>query len=40
MLWIMLIAADVFEAVWAMALGNSEAFTKLVQSIILDVDSW
>lgn len=32
--WIILIAAGVFEAVWATALGKSEHFTKLWPTVI------
>ena len=34
MSWIILIISGVFEAVWAIALGASEGFTKLVPSIV------
>ncbi|MCQ2913761.1 MAG: SMR family transporter [Alphaproteobacteria bacterium] len=35
--WIILIVAGMFETVWAVALKNSEGFTKLYPSIIFFV---
>ena len=32
--WTVLIVSAVFEAVWAIALGKSEGFTKLVPAIV------
>ncbi len=32
--WFVLIASGVFEAVWAVALGKSDGFTKLVPSLV------
>lgn len=37
MSWIVLIVSGVLEAVWATALGKSEAFTKLWPSVIFGV---
>lgn len=37
MSWIVLIISGRFEAVWAVALGASEGFTKLVPTIIFGV---
>lgn len=34
MSWIILIVSGLFEAVWAIALGASEGFTKLVPSLV------
>lgn len=34
MSWVILIVSGVFEAVWAIALGKSEGFTKLWPSLI------
>lgn len=34
MAWIILIASGVFEAVWAVALGRSEGFSRLVPSLV------
>ncbi|WP_101525743.1 DMT family transporter [Nocardioides houyundeii] len=34
MAWIVLIISGVFEAVWAVALGKSEGFTRLVPSVV------
>ncbi|MFL4472918.1 DMT family transporter [Paeniglutamicibacter sp. MACA_103] len=34
MSWIVLIVSGLFEAVWAIALGASEGFTKLVPTVI------
>jgi len=34
MAWFVLIASGVFEAVWAVALGKSDGFTKLVPSLV------
>ncbi|MFV0318997.1 MAG: DMT family transporter [Microbacterium sp.] len=34
MSWVILIASGVFEAVWAIALGTSEGFTKLWPSVV------
>lgn len=34
MSWVVLIVSGVFEAVWAVALGKSEGFTKLWPSIV------
>lgn len=32
--WIVLVVSGVFEAVWAIALGRSEGFSKLTPSIV------
>ncbi|GAA4366050.1 DMT family transporter [Paeniglutamicibacter cryotolerans] len=37
MSWIVLIISGLFEAVWAVALGTSEGFTKVVPSIVFGV---
>ncbi|MEV6279986.1 multidrug efflux SMR transporter [Nocardia sp. NPDC051832] len=37
MSWIVLALSGVLEAVWATALGKSEAFTKLVPSVVFGV---
>jgi len=37
MAWFVLIASGMFEAVWAVALGKSEGFTKLVPSLVFVV---
>ena len=37
MYWLVLIVSGMFEAVWAIALGKSEGFSKLVPSIIFCV---
>lgn len=34
MAWLVLIASGVFEAVWAVALGKSEGFSRLVPSVV------
>lgn len=34
MAWLVLIVSGVFEAVWAVALGKSEGFTKPVPSVV------
>lgn len=34
MAWIVLVASGVLEAVWAIALGRAEGFTKLVPSLV------
>ncbi|MDO4717291.1 MAG: multidrug efflux SMR transporter [Propionibacteriaceae bacterium] len=34
MAWLVLIVSGVFEAVWAIALGKSEGFTKPVPSVV------
>ncbi|MGN0064432.1 MAG: DMT family transporter [Nocardioides sp.] len=34
MAWIVLIVSGIFEAVWAVALGRSEGFSRLVPSIV------
>lgn len=34
MAWIVLIVSGMFEAVWAIALGKSEGFSKLVPSVV------
>ena len=34
MAWIILIISGVFEAVWAVALGRSEGFSRLVPSLV------
>lgn len=34
MAWFVLIASGVFEAVWAVALGKSEGFSKVVPSLV------
>lgn len=37
MSWVVLIISGLFEAVWAVALGASEGFTKVVPTIIFGV---
>jgi quaternary ammonium compound-resistance protein SugE len=37
MSWIVLIVSGLLEAVWATALGKSEGFTKLWQSVVFGV---
>jgi quaternary ammonium compound-resistance protein SugE len=37
MSWIVLIISGLFEAVWAVALGASEGFTKIVPTVIFGV---
>lgn len=37
MAWFVLIASGMFEAVWAIALGKSEGFSKLVPSVVFFV---
>ena len=37
MSWIVLIISGLFEAVWAVALGASEGFTKIVPTVIFCV---
>lgn len=37
MSWIVLIVSGLFEAVWAVALGASEGFSKLVPTVIFGV---
>jgi quaternary ammonium compound-resistance protein SugE len=39
MAWLILVISGVFEAVWAIALGRSEGFTRLGPSIIFVVAS-
>ena len=34
MAWLVLIVSGIFEAVWAIALGKSEGFTKPVPSVV------
>lgn len=34
MAWLVLVVAGVLEAVWAVALGKSEGFTRLVPSLV------
>lgn len=34
MSWIVLVVSGVFEAVWALALGRSEGFSRLVPSLV------
>ncbi|HHW84133.1 MAG TPA: QacE family quaternary ammonium compound efflux SMR transporter [Actinomycetales bacterium] len=34
MAWVVLIVSGMFEAVWAVALGKSEGFTRLVPSLV------
>ena len=37
MSWLVLLLSGVLEAVWAVALGRSEGFTKLVPSVVFAV---
>jgi quaternary ammonium compound-resistance protein SugE len=37
MSWIVLVVSGAFEAVWAVALGKSEGFSKLTPSIVFGV---
>ena len=37
MSWIVLVVSGAFEAVWAVALGKSEGFTRLTPSIVFGV---
>lgn len=37
MAWLILVVSAVFEAVWAVALGKSEGFTRLWPSVIFGV---
>lgn len=37
MAWVVLVLSGIFEAVWAVALGKSEGFTRLVPSIVFAV---
>ena len=37
MAWFVLVAAGVLEAVWAVALGRSEGFSRLVPSLVFGV---
>lgn len=37
MAWLVLVVSGVLEAVWAIALGRSEGFTKLVPSVVFGV---
>ncbi|CAJ1578855.1 DMT family transporter [[Mycobacterium] wendilense] len=37
MAWLILVVSAVFEAVWAIALGKSEGFTRLVPSLVFGV---
>ncbi len=37
MAWLILVVSAVFEAVWAVALGKSEGFTRLVPSLVFAV---
>lgn len=39
MSWIILLGSAVFEAVWAVALSESQGFTKLIPSIVFVVAS-
>ena len=34
MAWVVLVVSGAFEAVWAVALGRSEGFTRLVPSVV------
>lgn len=34
MAWIILIVSGVFEAIWAVALGRSEGFSRLIPSLV------
>lgn len=34
MAWVILIVSGIFEAVWAVALGRSEGFSRLVPSLV------
>lgn len=34
MAWVVLVVSGVFEAVWAVALGKSEGFTRLTPSLV------
>jgi quaternary ammonium compound-resistance protein SugE len=37
MAWLILVASGVLESVWAIALGRSQGFTRLVPSVIFGV---
>lgn len=37
MAWIVLVVSGVLEAVWALALGRSEGFTRLAPSVVFGV---
>lgn len=37
MAWVVLVLSGIFEAVWAVALGKSEGFTRLVPSLVFAV---
>lgn len=37
MAWLVLVVSGVLEAVWAVALGRSEGFTRLVPSVVFAV---
>ena len=37
MAWLVLVASGVLEAVWAVALGRSEGFSRLVPSVVFAV---
>ncbi|MBE7325477.1 multidrug efflux SMR transporter [Nocardioides sp. Y6] len=37
MAWLVLVLSGVLEAVWAVALGRSEGFTRLVPSVVFGV---
>lgn len=37
MAWLVLVVSGVLEAVWAVALGKSEGFTRLVPSLVFGV---
>ncbi|NYG53862.1 DMT family transporter [Nocardioides perillae] len=37
MAWLVLVVSGCFEAVWAVALGRSEGFTRLVPSLVFAV---
>lgn len=37
--WVILLGSAVFEAVWAVALSESEGFTKLIPSIVFVIAS-
>ena len=40
MAWIVLLAAGLFEIVWAVALKYSDGFSKLIPSIVFGVSAW
>ena len=35
--WLVLVVSGVFEAVWALALGRTEGFTRLVPTVVFGV---